>query len=123
MAKIATLITNLYEDSKFTEPTQAFEEEGHEVVTIEKEVGNEIEGKQGGKLAVDKGIDDVKAEDFAALLLPGGFSPDQLRADDRFVKFTKHFMDEKIPLENGEILRFLAVFLCYIPSKNNLHFT
>lgn len=98
MAKIATLITNLYEDSEFTEPKKALEEAGHEVVTIEKEAGNEIEGKKGDKLKVDKGIDDVKPEDFDALLLPGGFSPDQLRADDRFVAFTKHFMDEMKPV-------------------------
>lgn len=98
MAKIATLITNLYEDVEFTDPAQTFEDAGHEVVTIEKEAGNEITGKQGGKLKVDKGIDDVNPEDFDALLLPGGFSPDQLRADDRFVSFTKHFMDEKKPV-------------------------
>jgi len=49
-------------------------------------------------LKVDQGMDDVKPEDFDALLLPVGFSPDQLQADDRFVKFVKHFMDEKKPV-------------------------
>lgn len=98
MAKIAPVITNLYEDSEFTEPKKAFEEAGHEVVTIEKEAGNKIEGKNGDKIKVDKGIDDVKAEDFDALFIPGGFSPDQLRADNRFVDFAKHFMDEQKPV-------------------------
>src|SRR5699024_6464579 len=98
MAKIATVITNLYEDSEFTEPAKAFEEAGHEVVTIEKKAGNEIEGKKGGKIKVDKGIDDVKPEDFDALFIPGGFSPDQLRADDRFVEFVKPFMENKKPV-------------------------
>ncbi|MBO1911992.1 DJ-1/PfpI family protein, partial [Microvirga sp. 3-52] len=37
-------------------------------------------------------------EDFDALLLPGGFSPDILRADDRFVEFTKAFMDDEKPV-------------------------
>lgn len=98
MAKIATVITNLYEDSEFTEPAKAFEDAGHEVVTIENEAGNQIEGKNGDKIKVDQGIDDVKAEDFDALFIPGGFSPDQLRADDRFVEFSKHFMDKKKPV-------------------------
>jgi protease I len=98
MAKIATLITNEFEDSEFTVPKQAFEDAGHEVVTIEKESGVEITGKNGESLTVDQGIDDVKPEDFDALLLPGGFSPDILRADDRFVEFTKSFMDDEKPV-------------------------
>jgi protease I len=98
MAKIATLITNEFEDSEFTVPKQAFEDAGHEVVTIEKESGVEITGKKGESLTVDQGIDDVKPEEFDALLLPGGFSPDILRADDRFVEFTKAFMDDEKPV-------------------------
>jgi protease I len=98
MAKIATLITNEFEDSEFTVPKQAFEDAGHEVVTIEKESGVEITGKKGESITVDQGIDDVKPEEFDALLLPGGFSPDILRADDRFVEFTKAFMDDEKPV-------------------------
>ncbi|KAB2331926.1 type 1 glutamine amidotransferase domain-containing protein [Cytobacillus gottheilii] len=97
--KIACLITNMFEDSEYTEPAKSFKEAGHEVVTIEKEQGKSVKGKQGeATVSIDKGIDDVKPEDFDALFLPGGFSPDQLRADDRFVQFTKAFMDEKKPV-------------------------
>lgn len=97
--KIACLITNMFEDSEYTEPAKSFKEAGHEVVTIEKEQGKSVKGKQGeATVSIDKGIDDVKPEDFDALFLPGGFSPDQLRADDRFVQFTKTFMDEKKPV-------------------------
>ncbi|MFD1863673.1 type 1 glutamine amidotransferase domain-containing protein [Planococcus chinensis] len=99
MAKIATLITDMFEDVEYTEPTKAFNEAGHEVFTIEKEAGKEVTGKQGeATVSIDKGIDDVKPEDYDALFLPGGFSPDQLRADDRFVQFTKAFMDAKKPV-------------------------
>jgi protease I len=97
--KIACLITNMFEDSEYTEPAKSFKEAGHEVVTIEKEAGKSVKGKQGeATVSIDKGIDDVKPEDFDALFLPGGFSPDQLRADDRFVQFTKAFMDDKKPV-------------------------
>jgi len=98
MARIATLITDLFEDSEFTDPVLAYEDAGHEVFTIEKEAGAEITGKQGLSLKVNHGIDDVSPKDFDALLLPGGFSPDLLRADDRFVAFTKAFMDDKKPV-------------------------
>lgn len=97
--KIAVLITDLFEDVEYTEPAKAYEEAGHELVTIEKEAGKTVTGKQGeATVKIDKGIDEVNAADFDALLLPGGFSPDQLRADDRFVAFTKEFMDSKKPV-------------------------
>ncbi|MER2146018.1 MAG: DJ-1/PfpI family protein, partial [Leuconostoc mesenteroides] len=35
---------------------------------------------------------EVSPQDFDALFIPGGFSPDQLRADQRFVEFTKFFL-------------------------------
>jgi protease I len=40
MAKIATLITNMFEDSEYMDPATAFNNAGHEVFTIEKEAGN-----------------------------------------------------------------------------------
>ncbi|MBM7587983.1 protease I [Bacillus pakistanensis] len=99
MAKIACLITTMFEDKEYTEPAKAFREAGHKVVTIEKEEGNKVEGKQGvATVSVDAGIDHVLPGDFDALFLPGGFSPDILRADDRFVKFAKHFMDNNKPV-------------------------
>ena len=98
MAKVATVITNLFEDVEFTEPAAAIRDAGHEVVTIEKKAGEQVEGKHGEKLTIDKGIDDVSVDDFDALLIPGGFSPDLLRADDRFVAFAKSFMDAQKPV-------------------------
>lgn len=97
--KIACVMTDMFEDVEYTEPAQAFQDAGHEVVTIEKEKGNKVTGKNKEATAtIDAGIDDVKPEDFDALFIPGGFSPDQLRADDRFVTFAKHFMDEMKPV-------------------------
>ncbi|EGA88614.1 intracellular protease, PfpI family protein [Planococcus donghaensis MPA1U2] len=99
MAKIATLITDMFEDVEYTDPSKSFNEAGHEVFTIEKEAGKEVKGKQGeAVVTIDKSIDDVSLEDFDALFLPGGFSPDLLREDERFVKFAKAFMDAKKPV-------------------------
>ncbi|MFP7493252.1 type 1 glutamine amidotransferase domain-containing protein [Terribacillus saccharophilus] len=99
MAKIATVITDTFEDVEYTDPAKAFKEAGHEVTTIEFEAGKSVTGKQGeATVSIDKGIDDVKPEDFDALFIPGGNSPDNLRADDRFVNFAKHFMDEQKPV-------------------------
>lgn len=99
MAKIATLITDLFEDVEYTDPAKSFKEAGHEVVTIEKEAGTQVTGKQGNEtVTIDKSIDDVSPGEFDALFIPGGFSPDLLREDDRFVAFAKSFMDDKKPV-------------------------
>lgn len=96
--KIAVLVTDLFEDVEYTDPAKAFEEEGHTLTKIDVKTG-EVTGKQGETtLTIDKAIADVTPEDFDALFLPGGFSPDILRADDQVVAFTKSFMDEGKPV-------------------------
>lgn len=97
--KIATVITNMFEDVEYTDPVKAFKDAGHEVITIENEKGKQVTGKNNeATVTIDQGIADANPNDFDALFIPGGFSPDQLRADERFVKFAKHFMDEKKPV-------------------------
>ncbi len=97
--KIACVITDMFEDVEYTDPVKAFKDAGHEVVTIEKEKGKEVTGKQKETtVKIDASIADVNPDNFDALFIPGGFSPDQLRADDRFVAFAKHFMDVKKPV-------------------------
>lgn len=97
--KIAVLITDDFEDSEFTSPAEAYAGAGHEVITIEKQTGKIIKGKQGqAEVKIDKNIDDVTPAEFDALLLPGGYSPDSLRSDDRFVNFTKEFVASGKPV-------------------------
>ncbi|TKI67561.1 type 1 glutamine amidotransferase [Lysinibacillus mangiferihumi] len=97
MAKIATVITDMFEDVEYTSPKAALEAAGHEVITIDIEAGKEVEGKHGEKVKIDKGIEEVHASEFDALFIPGGFSPDILRADDRIVAFVKTFMNDMKP--------------------------
>ena len=97
--KIAVLITDEFEDSEFTSPAEEFKKAGHEVITIEKQAGNTVKGKKGdAQVTIDKGIDDVKPDEFDALLLPGGHSPDHLRGDNRFVDFTREFVESGKPV-------------------------
>ncbi len=97
--KIAVVVTNLFEDSEYTEPVKAYKDAGHEVVNIGVNKGDTVVGKkENTEVTIDVGIDEADPNDYDALYIPGGFSPDILRADDRFVEFTKHFMDEKKPV-------------------------
>ncbi|WP_059103926.1 type 1 glutamine amidotransferase domain-containing protein [Shouchella shacheensis] len=97
--KIAVVITDMFEDVEYTDPAKHLKDGGHELVTIEKESGQTVTGKQGeASVTIDKGIDDVKPGQFDALFIPGGFSPDILRGDDRFVDFVKDFADNGKPI-------------------------
>ena len=97
--RIACVITDMFEDVEYTDPAKAYEEAGHEVVNIGFEKGQKVEGKQGEeKVEIQKSIDEVNANEFDALFIPGGFSPDILRGDERFVSFAKEFMDTKKPV-------------------------
>ncbi|GAJ26720.1 ThiJ/PfpI family protein [Liquorilactobacillus sucicola DSM 21376 = JCM 15457] len=92
MSKIAVVVTDLVEDIEYTSPVAALEKEGHDVVTIGFEGKDSVTGKHGTKISIDKSIKEVDPADFDALLIPGGFSPDQLRSDQNFVDFTKKFL-------------------------------
>nr|WP_205603303.1 type 1 glutamine amidotransferase domain-containing protein [Heyndrickxia ginsengihumi] len=96
--KVAVVVTDMVEDVEYTDPVKAYKDAGHEVINIEKEAGKTVKGKHGTSITIDKSIDEVKAEEFDALLIPGGFSPDLLRDDNRFVQFAKAFMDAKKPV-------------------------
>jgi len=99
MSQIACVLTSYFEDVEYTEPEKAFKDAGHKVTVISHEAGKELKGKQGeASVTSDKGIDEVSADDYDALLIPGGFSPDILRADDRFVDFVKKFVYLRKPI-------------------------
>jgi protease I len=45
-------------------------------------------------LEIDESVKDKTVHDFDALLIPGGYSPDKLRAHDEAVSFVKDFFSE-----------------------------
>jgi len=91
--KIACVLGPRFEDSEFKEPFDAFRAAEHEVTIVGLQAGAELEGDKGKVTAtVEKSFQDVKPADFDALLIPGGSSPDKLRAHDEAVQFVKAFM-------------------------------
>jgi len=92
MANIAIVIDNDFEDSEFEEPARCLKEAGHRLTLVGTEKGKRLTGKQGDSHpTVDCTPDDVAADDFDALLIPGGYSPDKLRTHGNIVEFVKAF--------------------------------
>ncbi|MFZ0180767.1 MAG: type 1 glutamine amidotransferase domain-containing protein [Candidatus Dormiibacterota bacterium] len=97
--RIACLLDNDFEDSEFRKPYDALEAAGHDVVVIGLHRDAKLTGKQRKEVTrADRGIDDVTPDQFDALLIPGGYSPDHLRADRRMVDFTRAFFDRERPV-------------------------
>jgi len=91
--RIACVLGPKFEDSEFKEPYEAFRDAGHEVVIVGLEVGAQLEGDKGKvKVTVERSFKEVRPDEFDALFIPGGGSPDKLRAHDEAVKFVKAFM-------------------------------
>jgi protease I len=92
MAKVAFVLDDDFEDSEFKVPYDRIREAGHQVTVIGKEAGKEVTGKQGEEtFEVEATPDSVNPADFAALVIPGGYSPDKLRTDPGVVKFVQGF--------------------------------
>ena len=90
--KIACVLGQGFEDSEFRVPYDRLKEEGYQVDVIGLKAGEELKGYKGKeKVKAEKAIDQVKPDDYDALLIPGGQSPDHLRVDKRMVEFVKAF--------------------------------
>jgi protease I len=99
MATIAIIITDMFEDSEYSKPAEAFKQAGHELVHIGLKKGQTVKGKkEGTPVLVDQAVKDVSVDAFDALLIPGGYSPDRLRADDDAVRFAKEFVESGKPV-------------------------
>jgi protease I len=95
--KIACVLGPDFEDSEFRVPFDRFVAAGHQVTVIGLTRGAELRGKKGAeKVTADLGIDQARPEDFDALFIPGGHSPDALRGDERMVAFTQAFGSKPI---------------------------
>lgn len=98
-AKVACILSDDFEDSEFRVPYDRMRNEGFEVDVIGAKAGQEIKGKKGKeKVKASKGIDEVRPEQYQALFIPGGYSPDHLRLDRRFVDFARAFDEQHKPV-------------------------
>jgi protease I len=93
--KIAILVADGFEEVELTEPRRALEQAGARVEIVSPEDGK-VRGwagtDWGADVAVDRALADARADDYDALLLPGGvMNPDNLRKDERAVQFTRSF--------------------------------
>jgi len=78
--RIAILAEEGFEDSELIEPMRALKDAGARVLIVGSGSQETYRGKRGGAtVIVDATADKVKAEDFDAIIVPGGYAPDKMR--------------------------------------------
>lgn len=111
MTKVLILTGDAGEALEVMYPYQRLKEEGYEVhiaAPTKKTITTVIHDfepgfdtyteKIGYRVNADLAFIDVKPEEYAALVIPGGRAPEYIRNDKDFTRIVKHFFDRKAPV-------------------------
>ncbi len=85
--RVAVLVENLYEDLEGWYPVLRLREEGAEVVIVGPDKDKVYHGKHGYPMRSDASSREVSADDFDAVVVPGGYAPDMMRREPSMVNF------------------------------------
>jgi protease I len=100
--RVAALVENGFEQSELLDPKKALEAAGAKVDVVSPQP-SKVKGWKhtdwGEEVGVDVQLDKANADDYDAILLPGGvMNPDKLRANPTAVQFVKRFVDSGKPI-------------------------
>ena len=111
--KILMLVGDFVEDYEVMVPFQALRMVGHSVDVIcpDKKAGDKVrtavhdfEGDQtysekpGHNFSLNAASDNVKPEEYDALVIPGGRAPEYIRLNEKVLQIVQHFAASKKPI-------------------------
>ena len=111
--KILMLVGDFVEDYEVMVPFQALRMVGHSVDVIcpDKKAGDKVrtavhdfEGDQtysekpGHNFSLNAAFDNVKPEEYDALVIPGGWAPEYIRLNEKVLQIVQHFAASKKPI-------------------------
>jgi protease I len=83
--RFAVLVEDHYEDQELWYPTQRLTEAGASVTLVGPEAGKTYQSKHGYPATSHQAAADVSADDFAGVIIPGGYAPDRMRRHEAMV--------------------------------------
>lgn len=104
--KVAILVEDDYEDLELWYPYYRLQEAGFVPVLVGPGHKEHFRSKHGYEARAELPAIDVRADHFAALVVPGGYAPDRLRRHTDIIELVKRFSDQ------GKIL----AAICHGPS-------
>ena len=87
--RIAILAEDNYQELELWYPLLRMREAGAEVVVIGMPGVEQYHSKLGYPVTVDATADNVSAEDFDALIVPGGYAPDRMRRHQAMINLVR----------------------------------
>jgi protease I len=97
--RVAVLLTDKFEDSEASSPIEAMRAQGMEIVVVGPEAGKTYQGKKEEfTVTSDVAVAGTSADEYDALLLPGGAAPEALREEKGAVEFVRGFVDADKPI-------------------------
>lgn len=88
MAKVAFLLDSNFEDSEMKNPYEALKKKGHEVIIVGNERNYLCNGKKNTvAYHTDISSSEAIAENFDAVIIPGGSAPEALRVNEDTLNF------------------------------------
>ena len=92
--KVAILIEDQYQVLEVWYPYLRLREDGIDAVLVGTGRKKEYSSKEGYPAEEELSIKKVKAEDFAGVVIPGGYAPDFLRRHEEVNRFVKEMFDK-----------------------------
>ncbi len=111
--KILMLVGDFVEDYEAMVPFQTLQAVGHTIDAVcpDKKAGetvktavHDFEGDQtysekpGHNFGLNATFDEIKEQEYDALVIPGGRAPEYLRLNARVIEIVQHFMNENKPV-------------------------
>lgn len=92
--KVAVLAEDSYENLELWYPVLRLREGGAHVTIVGPKAGETYKSKEGYPAKADVSMDDVRAGDFDAVIVPGGYAPDKMRRYPAMLRLVKDAFDQ-----------------------------
>lgn len=98
MRKVLSLVSADFEDLELWYPVLRLREAGYEVVLAGENAGETFKGKYGVPAISDISFAEMNPDDYAAVLVPGGWAPDRLRRYPEVIRLIRKMDKEGKPI-------------------------
>jgi protease I len=92
--RIAVLVEQQYQEMEVWYPIYRLREAGCTVTVVGPEAGQSYPSKLGYPCKSDKAAGQCRAEDFDAVVVPGGFAPDFIRRTEAMIRFVSNMAEQ-----------------------------
>jgi protease I len=92
--RVAVLIEQQYQEMEVWYPIYRLREAGCTVTVVGPEAGQSYPSKLGYPCKSDKAAKDARADDFDAVVIPGGFAPDFIRRTEAMIRLVSNMAEQ-----------------------------